>query len=96
MSKYVNLWIKTKMTKSKKEGFYNTNLCPMCHAESLTQTNACHSCGTMLKGYETPQACRTCKHGSCSFLCDSCTNKTGNECKCDLVSDVCPFYEGDN
>ena len=31
-----------------------------------------------------------------NFLCDSCTNKTGNECKCDLVSDVCPFYEGDN
>ena len=95
MNKYVNRWIKVKMTKRTGDGFYTTNQCPVCDAESVVQTNACSNCGTMLKGYEVH--CSSCKHIVCNRECRKCSMFKGQspECICIEVArhDLCPYYE---
>ena len=95
----INRWITTKMTKDSSDGFYNTNICPRCGKESLTQTACCPTCGSVLKG---PQKnCITCTYYKCpqgEGICDSCPHQVGDTCRCMLVIDeeICPFYERDD
>ena len=101
MNKYVNKWIKVKMTKRTGDGFYTTNQCPVCDAESVVQTNACSNCGTMLKGYDKP--CTACKYLPCRLIkgsCKACPMRKGRngECICNnrKFGDLCPYYEAAN
>lgn len=95
MSRYVNRWIKVKMTKRNGDGFYTTNQCPVCDAESVVQTNACSNCGAMLKGYDTN--CSTCKYDKCDRNCEKCSmcKGQGGWCICSkmISSRLCPYYE---
>ena len=98
MNKYVNRWIKVKMTKRNGDGFYMANQCPVCDAESVVQTNACSNCGTMLKGYKVH--CVSCNYYRCDRNCEKCSMFKGQSyehicCICRKVKhcDLCPYYE---
>lgn len=92
----VNNWIKVKITKSKGDGFYTTNQCPVCDAESLVQTNACPNCGAINKGYV--KECNTCRYGHCDFDCKKCALCKGKNKSCVCVQNMyndklCVYYE---
>ena len=95
----INRWKSVKMTSDKFNGMYTTNLCPVCDAESIAQTNACSRCGTVLKGANRKDACENCVHSHCEQECHKCGHTAGDKhrCKC-IITDVnepCPFYEED-
>lgn len=95
--KIFNKWKTVKMTSLKDDKIYTANICPVCDAESVVQTNACSKCGTLLKGADRRKGCADCVYLYCDGKCHKCGHAAGDKhnCKCCItnINELCPFYE---